>query len=165
MCDPDSSKILSEINELAHHYGLTAMTTAAVVAYDLARREFRISYAGHPPFLLKRANEQSSSIAALNEDGGPDTDLPLAIAPKTVYRERILSANLGDRLLVYTDGVIEAPNAEGDLFGTDRLRDVVDANSSTSLHELKAAVLQALGQHVASGMTHDDVTLIAIEVC
>jgi sigma-B regulation protein RsbU (phosphoserine phosphatase) len=164
MCEPESSRILSEINELAHQHGLKAMTTAAVVAHDRARGEFRISYAGHPPFLLKRAKEQSWSLATLEEGGGPNTDLPLAIAPGTVYREQILSANSGDRLLIYTDGVIEAPDAEGNLFGTKRLCDVVGANTDASLPELKAAVLRALGEHVGHSMTHDDVTLIVIEV-
>jgi sigma-B regulation protein RsbU (phosphoserine phosphatase) len=164
MCEPDSSRILAEINALAHEHGLKAMTTAAIVAYDLARREFRFSYAGHPPFLFKRADERAWSIAEPDAGGDPGTDLPLAIAPDTTYREHVLPARSGDRLVVYTDGVVEAPDAEGGLFGRMRLRDVLDANADAPLPGLKAAVMRALGEHVVNGMTHDDVTLIALEV-
>ena len=45
-----------------------------------------------------------------------------------------------------------------------RLREVLDAHADAPLAELKSAVLQALNRHTADGLTHDDVTLIAMEV-
>lgn len=71
----------------------------------------------------------------------------------------------GDRLLVYTDGITEAPSPEGDLFGQERLKAIVDANADASLSELKSTVLQAVRQHAKKDLTHDDVTLIALEIC
>ncbi len=70
----------------------------------------------------------------------------------------------GDRLFVYTDGVTEAPNPLGELFGTRRLVAVLDANAGAPLGGIKSAVLQALREHAGNGLTHDDVTLIAMEV-
>ena len=61
-------------------------------------------------------------------------------------------------------GVTEAPSAAGELFGDRRLHDVLDANAGASVTELKSAVLQALHEHTGNGLTHDDVTLIAMEV-
>jgi serine phosphatase RsbU (regulator of sigma subunit) len=43
--------------------------------------------------------------------------------------------------------------------------DVLDANAAASLSELKSAVLKALHQHTKQELTHDDVTLIALEIC
>ncbi|MHC5113271.1 MAG: PP2C family protein-serine/threonine phosphatase [Planctomycetota bacterium] len=164
MCRPDSARILEEINERAHRLGLKAMTTAAVVSYDLAREEFHISYAGHPPFLFTRAGEPGWSVATPVPCDDAATDLPLAVAPNTKYSERTLPARSGDRLMVYTDGVIEAPATGGEMFGLRRLRDALDAGGDASLPGLRQAVLRAVRDHVAGEMTHDDVTLIGLEV-
>jgi len=71
----------------------------------------------------------------------------------------------GDRLFAYTDGIIDAPNPEGESFGLARLKDVLDANVSASLSELKSAVLKTLHEFTEKELTHDDVTLIAMEIC
>jgi len=70
-----------------------------------------------------------------------------------------------DRLFVYTDGIIDAPNQDGESFGLARLKDALDANSEAPLSELKSAVLKTLHQHTEQELTHDDVTLIAMEIC
>ena len=69
----------------------------------------------------------------------------------------------GDRLFIYTDGIIDTPNPEGESFGLARLI-VPDANAKASLSELKSAVLKTLNQYAQKELTHDDVTLIALEI-
>lgn len=71
----------------------------------------------------------------------------------------------GDQLFVYTDGVIDAPSPDGECFGLVRLKDVLDGNSNAPLSELKSAVLKALHQYSNKDLAHDDVTLIALEIC
>ena len=71
----------------------------------------------------------------------------------------------GDRLFAYTDGIIDAPNPEGESFGLARLKDALDANSGTTLTELKSAVLKTLHEFTETELTHDDITLIAMEIC
>ena len=168
MCDPDSSAILRQVNQLAGRRGLKAMTTAAVVAYDAVAGEFAVSNAGHPPVLFKRANQETWSIVASADDGNGDdgsaNGLPLAVAADTVYEQLLIPATSGDRLFVYTDGVTETPNAAMELFGIERLNGVLDANADASLPQLKSEVLQALDRHSDKRLTHDDVTLIALEV-
>jgi serine phosphatase RsbU (regulator of sigma subunit) len=66
-------------------------------------------------------------------------NIPLAVAPDTLYGH--------------------------DVFGYARLKDVLDANTKAPLSELKSAVLRAVHQHTKKGLTHDDVTLIALEIC
>ena len=168
MCDPDSGKILARINRLANQRGLKAMTTAAVVTYHSLKREFSFSYAGHPPALLKRANEKVWSECTLanegDKDSGPGMNLPLAVTPQTLYNQHVIPVSSGDRLLVYTDGLTEATNKAGELFGTERLSNVLSANADLPLSKLKSAVLQEVQRHTGNGLTHDDVTLIAMEI-
>jgi sigma-B regulation protein RsbU (phosphoserine phosphatase) len=71
----------------------------------------------------------------------------------------------GDRFFIYTDGIMDAPNPEGECFGLARLKDALDANAGAPLSEIKSAVLKTLNQYVQRELDHDDVTLIALEIC
>lgn len=168
ICDPDSGRILIELNQLAHRRGLTAMTTAAIVAYSGVTGEILMSRAGHPPVLLKRSGERTWSpiakAAESDEGGGAVADLPLGVDPDTVYRQEAIPVATGDRLFVYTDGVTEAPDPAGALFGAGRLHDVLDANAGAPLPQLKSGVIEALNKHTDNGLTHDDVIVVAMEV-
>jgi sigma-B regulation protein RsbU (phosphoserine phosphatase) len=145
------------------------MTTAAVVAYYTQEKEARVSYAGHPPILYRRSGEKTWSYARPSDrkgqsDGFP-LNIPLAIDLDTLYEQFTISMVAGDRLFVYTDGIIDTPNPEGESFGLVRLKDILDANAAAPLPELKSAVLKTLQQYSGKELTHDDVTLIALEIC
>ena len=145
------------------------MTTAAVVAYYRDESVARISYAGHPPILCQRANDRAWSYARPpgrkgQRDGFP-LNIPLAVDLDTLYSQITISMTPGDRLFVYTDGIIDAPNPEGECFGLARLKDALDANTGGPLSGLKSAVLKTLHEFTENELTHDDVTLVAMEIC
>jgi sigma-B regulation protein RsbU (phosphoserine phosphatase) len=101
------------------------MTTAAVVAYYSQESEARVSYAGHPPVLYRRASDKAWSYARPpgrkgKTDGRP-SNIPLAIDLDTLYGQLTIPMAAGDRLFVYTDGIIDAPSPEGESFGLKRL--------------------------------------------
>ncbi len=144
------------------------MTTAAVVAYYSQESEAKVSYAGHPPILYRRATEKSWSFArppgrkGLRD--GPPVNMPLAVAKDTLYGQLTIPMARGDQLFIYTDGVIDAPSLEDESLGLERLKDVLDANTKAPISELKSAVLEALHQYTGKELSHDDVTLIALEI-
>ena len=144
------------------------MTTAAVVAYYSQEQKAKISYAGHPPVLYKRAGDNVWSYARppkrSDQGDGFPLNIPLAIESDTLYSQLTLSMTPGDRLFVYTDGVIDAPSPRGESFGLARLKEALDANAQIPLPELKSAVLKILSQYTAKDFFHDDVTLIAMEI-
>jgi sigma-B regulation protein RsbU (phosphoserine phosphatase) len=144
------------------------MTTAAVVAYYSQERQAKVSYAGHPPVLFRRVTDKEWIYARPpsrkgKTDGRP-LNIPLAVASDTLYGQLTIPMATGDRLFVYTDGIIDAPNPEGESFGLKRLKDVLDVNPKASLSELKSAVLIALHQYTEKELTHDDVTMIVLEI-
>jgi len=145
------------------------MTTAAVVAYYSKESKASVSYAGHPPVLYWCTTDKGWSFARPTvrsvRGDGPPMNIPLAVAPDTLYGQLTIPLASGDRLFVYTDGITEASSPEGDVFGHARLKGVLDANMKTPLSELKSAVLRAVHQHTKKELTHDDVTLIALEIC
>jgi sigma-B regulation protein RsbU (phosphoserine phosphatase) len=145
------------------------MTTAAVVAYYREESEAKVSYAGHPPVLYQRANERVWSYARPPDRKGQSDgfllNIPLAIDFDTLYSQITISMTSGDRLFAYTDGIIDAPNPNGESFGLDRLKEALDANTGVPLSELKSAVLKTMHEFTEKELTHDDVTLIAMEIC
>ncbi len=145
------------------------MTTAAVVAYYRQKSEARVSYAGHPPVLYQRANDRTWSYAKPQvrngqSDGFP-LNIPLAIDWDTLYSQITIPMTPGDRLFAYTDGIIDAPNPKGENFGLARLKDALDANLGAPLSKLKSGVLEALREFTEKELSHEDVTLIAMEIC
>ena len=144
------------------------MTTAAVVAYYSLENKARISYAGHPPVLYRRAEDKAWSYARpphrKDQSYGFPLNIPLAVDLDTLYGQLTISMVPGDRLFVYTDGILDAPNPDGESFGLARLKDALDANTGAPLSELKQAVLKNLHQHTKQELTHDDITLIAMEI-
>ncbi len=157
------------MNQLIYDRSLDAMTTAAIVAYYRQAGKATISYAGHPPILYKRKDEKSWSYA--KRKGGKShsktipLNIPLAVEQDARYEEVTISITPGDRLFVYTDGILDTPDATGQRFGTTRLKQVLDDTASVSLPEIKSAVLSSLKQYAHTDIYHDDVTLIALEIC
>jgi sigma-B regulation protein RsbU (phosphoserine phosphatase) len=145
------------------------MTTAAVVAYYSKESEAKISYAGHPPVLYKRTGDSAWSYARPSDrkdkrENFP-LNIPLAIESETLYEQFAISMVPGDRLFVYTDGIIDTPSPDGESFGLARLKHVLDANPKASLSELKSVVLKTLHEYTEKELTHDDITLMALEIC
>jgi sigma-B regulation protein RsbU (phosphoserine phosphatase) len=86
--------------------------TAAYVYLDARARELHYSAAGHPAMLLLR----SGAVTEISENG-----MLLAAVDGASYENKSLPLQSGDRLLLYTDGLVEARNAEGKLFGEQSL--------------------------------------------
>ncbi|MFC1829644.1 PP2C family protein-serine/threonine phosphatase [Thermodesulfobacteriota bacterium] len=160
---------MGEVNRIVSSRSLDAMTTAAVVAYYSQESVAKVSYAGHPPILYKRAGDKAWSFAKppgrKGLSDGPLMNIPLAIDSDTLYGQLTIPMASGDLLFVYTDGIIDAPSPEGESFGLSRLKDVLDGNIKTPLSELKSAVLKTLYQYTEKELTHDDVTLIVLKIC
>ena len=80
---------MGEVNQRISSRSLDAMTTAAVVAYYSQQNEAKISYAGHPPILYRRATDTFWTFARATDrkgigDGIPK-NIPLAIESDTLY--------------------------------------------------------------------------------
>jgi len=144
------------------------MTTAAVVAYYSRENVASVSYAGHPPILYRRAADKAWSFvkppARKGLSNDPPMNIPLAVESDTLYGQLTIPMTIGDQLFVYTDGIIDAPSPEGECFGLARLKNVLDANTKTPISELNSAVLRTLYQHTKKELTHDDTTMIALEI-
>ena len=123
---------------------------------DAEHRHFRYTNVGHPAPVLVRPGEPPLA----DESSGP----PIGVFVDAIYEERILSLQTGDRLFLYSDGLIEAHSPESELFGKQRLLDLLLAGRSETLDE----VVRSLENHVVAwtgeASLQDDLSILAIEV-
>ncbi len=159
----DGNGILEDLNRLANGHGLEAMTTAAIIGFYIGDSNLYFSYAGHHPFLIRRREESAWRAVPLKPGPGP-ANLPLGVMEGVAYDQEQLPLAAGDRLFLYTDGVIETPDGNGDCFGLHRISAVLEQAGNGNLTAVKNSVLAALRQHAGGSLTHDDVTLMLIEV-
>jgi len=122
--------------------------------------EITVARAGHePPILYRRATKTIEIVEppgmAAGIDGGP-------VFKRTVKDHRF-TMDQGDILLLYTDGLNEAVDRDGDEFGMERLNRAVEKYSSESSETLICAIVEEVKQFSAGMSQTDDITLIAIE--
>ncbi len=160
----DQRRVLGDLNRKMEETALGAMTTAVAVTYFPPSRSVSISYAGHPRAWLYR----TATGAWERLDPAPSkstfSDLPLAIDPQVEFTRRDLRIRRGDRLVLLTDGVLEAPDAAGTQFGEDRLRQVLAAGRESTIGDLIRSIVGEVCAHTGCPeLAHDDVTLIGLE--
>lgn len=109
--------------------------------------------AGHNPPLLYSA--ASGSWQPLGRTG-----MALGVDPEAVYTQRALTLGPGDFMLLYTDGVTDALNAQGEEFGAQRLREVAAAHRAAPAASLLAGLEQALADFTGAAAPFDDLTLL-----
>jgi sigma-B regulation protein RsbU (phosphoserine phosphatase) len=153
-------KLLEYVNEhFATRYTSEgeAFVTAFYGIYDPARRELTYASAGHNPPRLKRCED--GSILALDGVG----NLPLGLFPDQHYQQATLRLRPGDQIVFYTDGITEARNAEGAMFGPERLDEALE-NCHLSAQGLIDSLLATLNAFTGGVPPGDDQTVVVAKV-
>jgi len=148
----DPAALLSGMNTALHGNTQSQFVTAAYVYLDSHAQEFRYSAAGHPPMLLLR----NGSVSQIEENG-----LILAAFDFAAYESKCHSLHPKDRLLLYTDGIIEAANASGEFFGQDRLSKILKDTAPATAHEAADGIIEAVRQWSTS--QDDDLTVLVCD--
>lgn len=154
------NEVLHYINHhLAAHY--VAMSDAFVTGfyglYEPATRRLWYATAGHNPPRLKRCS--NGSIHSLDAARG----LPLGSFDDSTYTTASMQLEPGDQIVFYTDGVIDAHNPQGEMFGLERLDRVLD-QCSLQARALLDELVQAVDEFAAGRPPDDDRTVIIARV-
>jgi len=130
--------------------------TAIFAKLEPGTRRLTYCNAGHPPGMVARG----SRISLLDKGG-----MPLAVEPDEEYDEDELLLEPGDALLLYTDGVVEAMNSKGELFGEERLARVLGYAAATRDPEaILRQVRDAVEAFRAGVEQRDDVAMLCVVV-
>ena len=130
--------MLAELNDLAEHYGFDAVSTLAVAQFYRRNSQLYVSYAGHPPALVYRRSDNNWQPLNVPEEAGL-VNLPIGVSDETRYAQHGIRLASGDRLLLYTDGVIEAPGADQTLFGMPRLLSIAERNAGCAARAISVS--------------------------
>jgi phosphoserine phosphatase RsbU/P len=148
----DPARLLAGMNAALCGNTQEQFVTAAYVHLDSSSRTLQYSAAGHPALLLLRNGE----VIEIVENG-----LILAAFDFATYTNAELPLEPGDRLLLYTDGLIEATDAKGDFFGSDSLS-ALFRNSAALAPPDAAEHIIASVQHWSASQD-DDLTVLVCD--
>lgn len=150
------AEVLSSLNQLlAPRLKANHMNAALMFAvFDPRERLLRVANAGMiAPMLI---SEQGSCFLDV---GG----LPVGAFPGAVYREISQELKPGDMLLLMSDGVVEAHNVQGEMFGFERLEALLDeAHTLGDVRILVELVLTHVQEFIGEAEQHDDITIVAV---
>ena len=146
------AKLLAGMNTTLFGNTQNQFVTAAYVHLDALSGDMHYAAAGHPPMLLLR----DGKITAVEENG-----LVLALFSSAAYTSITQPLMKGDRLLLYTDGIIEAENAHEEAFGHDRLCELLRQTIHLSPDETADLILERVREWSVS--QDDDRTVIVCD--
>ncbi len=129
--------------------------TAAYLFLDRRAGLMRYGAAGHPPML--RVGTRAPEVREVEQNG-----LALGWLDVAHYEELEQPLDGGDRLLLYTDGLVEATNAAGEFFGLERVKSAIAVSPPRTPDGVADALLEAL--RVWSGLpAGDDLTIVLVD--
>jgi sigma-B regulation protein RsbU (phosphoserine phosphatase) len=147
-----TARMVSELNQQL--YATTApekFATFFFSLYDELTGELKYTNAGHLPPILFRKDK----VLLLEVTG-----TVMGAFPQSRYGEATLQMQSGDLLVCYTDGVTEPENAYGEMFGEDRLIDVVTKNIDREESRIMELIMDAVRQWTGSPELQDDMTVL-----
>jgi serine phosphatase RsbU (regulator of sigma subunit) len=156
---PSAAQILTKLNELLHHDLDRAgfFITACCAIFDAATRELSYANAGHPPALLLRAS--AKKCTAIDAEG-----ILLGVTKEAEFTEVKVELQTGDIVVFYTDGITEARNASGDMFGVQRLGETVATHRADDPETLVDSVLATLNGFAGGTQHEDDLTIVVMKL-
>lgn len=125
--------------------------------YDAATQQLSFASAGHNPPLLRRSASQSCEW--LDAEG-----LILGVKEKVIFDEKKVRLHRGDLLLLYTDGITEAADSAGTLFGPDRLCALVNEYHALPPQQILDNLLVQVRSFAGARNLIDDVSLVIMKV-
>ena len=144
-----NERILSDTNS-------NLFVTAFYGILDPESGELTYCNAGHnPPYLVSSNN--SEGIQELGRNA-----IPIGITKDATWGNNTITLLPGDALILYTDGIPEAQNESGELFGEKSLLDVIRANQGKSAGDLQASILDAVHKFVEDAPQYDDITIMVL---
>jgi sigma-B regulation protein RsbU (phosphoserine phosphatase) len=126
--------------------------TAAYVYLDARARELRYAAAGHPAMLMLR----NGMVTEVAENG-----LLLAAVENADYADKALALEPGDRFLLYTDGLVEARNERGEIFGEEALSATFCSTAGVTVDEAADRLIGAAKRW--SKAQDDDLTVLVCD--
>jgi sigma-B regulation protein RsbU (phosphoserine phosphatase) len=121
-------------------------------------RTMTLCSAGQTQPVLLSAKTAEASLVETRGD-----TFPLGILDDAEYEETQLKLEPGDKVVLYTDGIVEAMNEQEDMFGFERLLELVKNSQTQTAESLLEEIKSNVNEFAGSAPQHDDITIIVIQ--
>jgi phosphoserine phosphatase RsbU/P len=152
-------QVLSGLNQALYGKFQSYYVTAAYLFVDMNTSTVDYAGAAHPPLLLWRA--RTGNVQECLENG-----LMLGPFARAAYSTLRLSLEKGDRIVLITDGIVEAVDRSGNEFGMHRLREMLESKQHLPANRFADALLDSLtswSERAIGASQSDDITLLVID--
>jgi serine phosphatase RsbU (regulator of sigma subunit) len=151
----EPARAISKLNDRLCKMQLDRFVTLILVVLDSATHEVTLVNAGHMAPLWRKGD------GTLDEPGSDESGLPVGIMEGYAYESKMISLGPGDLLLMYTDGVNEAMNGDGQQYTIDRLRRHVTGGPG-GVRGIGEAIIAEVRQFIGAGPQADDMCLVGL---
>lgn len=150
------SKVVEKMNRiLVRQNENSVFTTFFIGVLNIESGELHFCNAGHNyPYLIK--GEELFEVKATH---GP----ALGVVEGVTYKSGKMKLEIGDKLVLCTDGVVDAENTEAEFFGKERLEAFLSSDAGKDISVITTGLMKILRKHSAKAQQSDDITVLAIE--
>jgi len=146
--------LFAKMNALLYKSTDTRNYMTLALAVLVSPDEISLTNAGHPaPYRISRGRVEPLELPAF----------PLGLFASREFPTRVFPLSAGDRLVFYTDGIIECRDADDDAFGFERFERILAEHAASPLPVLRQAILDAVRDHCSAVAPDDDRTLVICE--
>ncbi len=154
--EPDPSEMLSAVNFSLSERRIDGQFVSIIYAlWDDERRSLQVANSGLPRPVYCH-NGKTQIIEA--------TGLPLGLFDDAEYDQFTYTAETGDVFVFFSDGILDAGNKSGDMFGRTRVDQIVTQHCASSAEEIVKAIFKAVAEHATGVEAFDDQTVVVIKV-
>lgn len=123
---------------------------------DTVAQTIEMSQAGHPSPIYIPINDSARFIG----EGG----FPIGLVENVEYDTITLDYSVGDRIILYSDGITECSNNDNEMFGTEKLLDFVETTRSLSIHDVSKALTKRIHGWRGDKPFEDDISMLILEI-
>jgi sigma-B regulation protein RsbU (phosphoserine phosphatase) len=153
------SILVQRLNQILYEdlFQAEQFISMALIKYVKPRQLIQFTNAGHPPPIVwRKATNRFEELVT--------SDPLLGIEPMSIYHDKQVVVSKGDVIVLYTDGVTEAPNSKGERFGMKRLYDVLTDSVEKTPSQIVDAIVEATAVFVEPQAPRDDVTALVLKI-
>ncbi|HPQ53101.1 MAG TPA: SpoIIE family protein phosphatase [Spirochaetota bacterium] len=155
--DVQCAHVVRTINDsLSADFAIDKFATLFFMIFDRSKGELSFSNAGHGPLMCFRSTLNSFTVSKL--DG-----VPIGIMDDVEYRQGKVTLNVGDIVVLYTDGVTEMRNEKKDEYGSQRFQRLLKENNDKTAEELVNLIITDVDTFRGNASPHDDMTLLILK--
>jgi hypothetical protein len=158
----EPATLLAEANEIFYENApRDVFITIIYGVFDLEEKILTVASAGHNPLITwKHSTRQLDMV----NPRGVALGLAYGEQYNSIIREARIPFEERDLFVFYTDGVSEAMNTQEEIFGEERLKEVIKKHAHLSPQQLQEKIVEAVAQFSGKAPQHDDFTMVVVKV-